>query len=501
MNTQQSLEQNAPAKPPIEVFLSYAPEDEELLRQLEKHLSLLKRQGVIATWHDRQIVAGMDRAQIIDQQLEQAQMILLLVSADFVASDYCYGHELQRALERHWAGQAQVIPILLRPVDWQGTPFAHLQALPTNGKAVTSWTKRDEVLTEIASELRRMIAAFTGGEPAASAPVEHETTPSPHSANHIGRGEANAPLSPPQAIAGKYHIVNQQGVQGQVIGDHVTIHLAPDPALSPSALSPSPAKILVVTVTEIETRAVIDAFKELGLPPYHRLHLQGKTYYDFGLLQDAHVVLVQSEMGAVGIGAATTTIYKAITALSPTKIILVGIAFGVKKNTQKIGDILVSRQLFCYEPQKLGTNRDGTPLVLNRGDRATASASLLDKFRSGVYEWSDSAVHFGLMLTGEKLISDENFRTSLLHMEPEAIGGEMEGAGLYVVAQEEHVDWIVVKAICDWADRKKGQKNKDQLQRVAAKNAARFVAQVLQIGGLVDGSGRPASSEQHLPNP
>src|SRR5947209_3541721 len=111
---------------PVEVFCSYAHEDEALHRELEKHLSLLRRQGLISEWHDRQILAGDEWAADIDQHLETASIILLLISPDFFASDYCYGVELQRALERHQANEARVIPILLRPVSWEGTPFSKL---------------------------------------------------------------------------------------------------------------------------------------------------------------------------------------------------------------------------------------------------------------------------------------------------------------------------------------------------------------------------------------
>src|SRR6266571_5915855 len=105
---------------PIHVFLSYAHEDEALLKELMKHLSLLKRQRLIASWYDRQIVPGTNWAEAIDERLEQSSIILLLVSPDFLASDYCYQVEMQRALERHQARRAQVIPIVMRPVDWKG---------------------------------------------------------------------------------------------------------------------------------------------------------------------------------------------------------------------------------------------------------------------------------------------------------------------------------------------------------------------------------------------
>src|SRR6202045_1561130 len=119
----------AGTSPPVEVFYSYAHEDEALRAELEKHLSLLRRQGVISGWHDRHIAPGADWAQAIDEHLESAVVILLLVSADFLASDYCYGIEMKRALQRHQTNEAAVIPILLRAVDWNRAPFASLQTL------------------------------------------------------------------------------------------------------------------------------------------------------------------------------------------------------------------------------------------------------------------------------------------------------------------------------------------------------------------------------------
>jgi hypothetical protein len=107
------------ASQPIELFYSYAHSDERLRKRLETHLSALRRQGVITEWHDRKIVAGTDWKQSIDAHLMTAKIILLLISPDFLASDYCYGVEMQRALARHAAGKASVIPVILRPVDWQ----------------------------------------------------------------------------------------------------------------------------------------------------------------------------------------------------------------------------------------------------------------------------------------------------------------------------------------------------------------------------------------------
>src|SRR5438067_9039767 len=104
----------AEASTPVEIFCSYAHADERWLRKLETHLSLLKRQGLISLWYDRLIAPGTDWAKDIDMRLETASVILLLVSADFFASDYSYGIEMKRALERQETDQARVIPILVR---------------------------------------------------------------------------------------------------------------------------------------------------------------------------------------------------------------------------------------------------------------------------------------------------------------------------------------------------------------------------------------------------
>jgi DNA polymerase III delta prime subunit len=142
---------------PVEVFISYAHEDELLRQQLEAHLSPLRRQGLISDWHDRKILAGDEWAPDIDEHLETASIILLLISPDFFASDYCFDIEMPRALERHKLGDARVIPIILRPVDWRNALFGHLQCLPQNGKPVTEWDNQDRAFQTIVEGLRSTI--------------------------------------------------------------------------------------------------------------------------------------------------------------------------------------------------------------------------------------------------------------------------------------------------------------------------------------------------------
>jgi tetratricopeptide (TPR) repeat protein len=147
---------------PLKLFISYAHEDETLLKELVKHLSQLQRDGLIENWHDREITAGAEWAGKIDEHLEAADIVLLLVSADFLSSRYCYDVEMKRALERHDSGKARVIPIILRPADWETSPFAKLQALPKNGKPVVEWRRRDRAFLDVAKGLRRVVQELRG---------------------------------------------------------------------------------------------------------------------------------------------------------------------------------------------------------------------------------------------------------------------------------------------------------------------------------------------------
>ncbi len=165
---------------PIALFYSYAPEDERLLKSLQTHMSALRHQGVITEWHDQKLIAGSERQQSIDEQFLTADIILLLISPDFLASDYCYCVEMQHALARHAAGEARVIPVMLRPVDWQGTPFARLQYVPTGTKAITQWSDRDEALREVATAIRTAVTLLRASTTGSAPNVTHATLdPSP----------------------------------------------------------------------------------------------------------------------------------------------------------------------------------------------------------------------------------------------------------------------------------------------------------------------------------
>jgi hypothetical protein len=186
-----------PPAPPLErergafVFFSYAHRDKGFRDRLEEHLSNLKYRGLITTWYDREISAGEEWAQQIDIYLNKAHIILLLISASFMASEYCYSIEMRRALERHERHEADVVPILLRPVLYTDAPFAKLQMLPTNGKPIVRWRDRDSAFVDIAYAIERVAQKYLppslATPPRASEPPDEETQMQP-----------SAPLSVPK---------------------------------------------------------------------------------------------------------------------------------------------------------------------------------------------------------------------------------------------------------------------------------------------------------------
>lgn len=245
------------------------------------------------------------------------------------------------------------------------------------------------------------------------------------------------------------------------------------------------ADVLIVTVTKVESQAVIQVFREATGQAAKPVQIADRMYQDLGSVNDARVFMAQSEMGSGGVGGSLQTVQKGIAALSPSAVIMVGIAFGINSEKQSIGDVLVSKQLVMYDLQRVGTNKEGNLEIIPRGDRPHASSRLLSSFQVAEQHWDESRakVRLGLIISCDKLADNLEFRQQLLEDEPEAIGGEMEGAGLYVACHDGKVDWLLVKAICDWADGNKGQ-DKDARQKLAAHNAASFVLHMLQQAPL-----------------
>ncbi len=242
-------------------------------------------------------------------------------------------------------------------------------------------------------------------------------------------------------------------------------------------------KLLVVTVNQNETQAFKDSWMKLTGSTFSTFSKNGHSFNKFGTILHTEVYHTLSKMGTSGPGAMQQTVNNAIEALQPDAIIALGIAFGIDSNKQNIGEILISNQIHLYEPQKVRKGRN-----FSRGEKTSASIKLLNYFTnySQLYLTPNSPkVSSGLMLSGEKLIDDIKFKRKLINSEPEAIGGEMEAAGLYVSASAQKVEWIVIKAICDWADGEKDQ-NKETNQILAATNAAEFLINSLKNSSLKD---------------
>ncbi|WP_204105526.1 MULTISPECIES: hypothetical protein [Spirulina sp. CCY15215] len=241
----------------------------------------------------------------------------------------------------------------------------------------------------------------------------------------------------------------------------------------------SKADVLIVTVTDVESRAVMRVFEKTGDRKAAPVSIGDRVYFNLGTVNGARVFLTRSEMGSGGLGASRDSVGKGIEDLSPLAVIMVGIAFGVDEEKQAIGDILVTEQLHLYGLQRVGT-QEGKPKIILRGDKPHASPWLINLFKSAELKWDGAKVRFGTVLTGEKLVDNLDFRDQLRDLESEAIGGEMEGAGLYVACQDKKVDWILIKSICDWADGNKGEDKKAR-QQIAAGNAAAFALAGLQL--------------------
>ena len=146
----------------MKAFISYSHKDAWAFDRLHTHLAMLRREGRIVEWLDRETLPGGAIDQEISEELDACDLFLPLVSPDYLASDYCYEWEMKRALERHNAGNVCVIPIIVEPCDWKASPLHRLKALPSDGKPVSEWTNQNNAFVDIVTELRRILIADGG---------------------------------------------------------------------------------------------------------------------------------------------------------------------------------------------------------------------------------------------------------------------------------------------------------------------------------------------------
>ncbi len=144
----------------MKVFISYSHRDAAALERLHTHLAVLRRENLIDEWYDREILGGGDFNAAIAQRMDESELFLLLVSPDFLNSDYCYDVEMKRALDMHENGQARVVPIIIEPCDWTSSPLGRLKAVPKDGKPIAEWTNPNTAYLDVVQELRRIVQAY-----------------------------------------------------------------------------------------------------------------------------------------------------------------------------------------------------------------------------------------------------------------------------------------------------------------------------------------------------
>lgn len=251
-------------------------------------------------------------------------------------------------------------------------------------------------------------------------------------------------------------------------------------------------KVLLLVATQVEQEQVTLAAREATGQAPEILFLDHHVAFDLGVSGGARILLARCEAGSTAAAGAALTTQSLIDQLEPDYLILTGICFGLRRDPQKIGDILISSQLRLLDPKKIA-DVDGVRVEIQRGARPEASVTLLNL----TYAVSGGPrTHYGTLLTSNTLVDSETERARLIADNPDAIGGEMEGAGFYAAASRYGSHWIVIKSICDW-----GAKKTEKHQSTAARNAADYVIRMIAMGGLgrIPPSGnRKASRVQSL---
>src|SRR4029077_7550258 len=148
----------------VKAFISYSHRDEPLLERLHVHLAMLRRDGGISQWYDRDIRAGGTIDREVATQLESCELFLALVSPDFLNSGYCYEKEMKRAIQRHDAGGLVIVPVILEPCDWRASPLSQFKAVPKDGKPISEWTNPNTAFLDVVTELRRLVTVEPNSE-------------------------------------------------------------------------------------------------------------------------------------------------------------------------------------------------------------------------------------------------------------------------------------------------------------------------------------------------
>jgi nucleoside phosphorylase len=424
----------------IKAFISYAPEDRVLAKRFVRHLSSLKRLESIDLY-DGVISAGIEWQRFINAYLNNCQLIMLLISPYFIDSDYCYCQEMQRAVERHDAGEARVIPIILRPTDWRGTPFSKLQALPTDGKPVTKWRDRDEAFYDVTQSVRKAIEELST--------IVNSSTP----------------LSVLETISSQF--------EKNVIGKVTTLF-----------------DVCLVCATFREAKALIDVISfecDAHFTCAFSKHSNYEYYYTAiknhsGELLTIHVSW-QSVYGPVEASAHLKSVIKEC---NPRFVGMTGICAGDKRKV-KLGDLIVASCAFPFEdimPFEESHRQQKTVLLhhsnvdkvyLNRAFHIWRQFVATQEYPgnrevSHITPWH-STLHITPIASVSSVRRDEPFN-NIQTLVREAVAIDMEGASFYgTAAQFPGLRSLVVKGVCDYADCEKN----DDFREYASKASAAYM--------------------------
>jgi nucleoside phosphorylase len=445
----------------IETLILFDKGDINSLKDLRNHLTPMEIQGLITVWDATQIVAGTEAERIINSRLETAKIILLLISANFIASkDYKLA---KRAVARNAPPEVYVIPVLLRSVDWEYSDLGKLAPLPSNKEPISRWSDRQAAYLDVAKNIRKIATDLKSPQ----SKTITNNRPTPTSLEE-------------KTIATLNHLEYRLEDQPWHVPDFPsTSEIGAEQAKSLS----TEIDIVIMTANDKELNAIMYKLK-----PYPRkrnillAYIGPETYY-LGKFGKFRTVVTKCRMGsAIDAGSVILAANQAQEIWHPKAIIMVGVAFGKDITKQKIGDVLVASQIIPYEGQRIDEQ------IIFRSPIPPSNPTLLNRFENAP-NWRFArpdkqlcTLRVGPILSGEKLVDNPDFKSQLFQRFPQAIGGEMEGAGLCAASGRMGVAWILVKSICDWGDGTK----QDFYQPLAAAAAASLVHYVLSQRTVLD---------------
>lgn len=447
----------------IDVCIIFDREDIASLRELRKHASTLEKEDLVTIWDTSQILGGAEWRQTIQSHLETASIILLLVSANLLGSDEGYRLAMQAAA-RNAPPNVYVVPVLLSDCSWDFSKLGSLNPLPANRKPVKNWSNHAAAYEDIVKGLREIIANI---QSPASSPALATSNQSDQPAQ--AQAHASEPARTPVDSDQLEYVLEEQPWYVADFPQAEEIEQEQIDALKDEI------DVVIMTATGVELRAVMHLLEPYPGQEHVLLAFVGPETYYLGKFGAYRAAVTKCRMGAIGEGSAAFAAMQAQSVWRPRAIIMVGIAFGKDPDKQKIADVLVASQIISYEQQRLGEQ------IIFRGAVPPSNTTLLNRFENAL-NWrftrpdgKECALQVGPVLSGEKLVDDPAFKRQLFQQFPQAIGGEMEGAGLCAASGRMGVAWILVKAICDWGDGKKHKRH----QPLAAAAAVSLVQHVL----------------------